>query len=108
MGFKSGTRVRLDDALKMMMVKSANDIAVAVAEAVGGSVAGFAERMNAESQAPRHDPLALGQPERAPRRGAGHQRRATWRSSRARCSRSFPQHRDYYKAPGDQDRRTRC
>jgi D-alanyl-D-alanine carboxypeptidase len=46
MGFRPGTTLALDDALKMMMVKSANDIAVAVAETVGGSVAGFANRMN--------------------------------------------------------------
>jgi D-alanyl-D-alanine carboxypeptidase len=47
MGFRPGSTLALDDALKMMMVKSANDIAVAVAEAVGGSVEGFAARMNA-------------------------------------------------------------
>ena len=41
MGFEPGTVLTLDNALKMMMVKSANDIAVAVAEAVGGSVAGL-------------------------------------------------------------------
>ena len=34
----------------MMMVKSANDIAVAVAETVGGSIAGFADRMNEEAK----------------------------------------------------------
>jgi D-alanyl-D-alanine carboxypeptidase len=46
MGFRPGTIITLDNALKMMLVKSANDIAVAVAEGVGGSVAGFANRMN--------------------------------------------------------------
>jgi D-alanyl-D-alanine carboxypeptidase len=46
MGFRPGTLLTLDNALKMMMVKSANDIAVAVAEAVGGSVDGFSARMN--------------------------------------------------------------
>jgi D-alanyl-D-alanine carboxypeptidase len=50
MGFKPGSTFTLDNALKMMMVKSANDIAVAVAEAVGGSVDGFAERMNATAE----------------------------------------------------------
>ena len=69
--FKPGTTLTLDDALKIMMVKSANDIAVAVAEAVGGSVAGFAERMNAESQRARHDALALRQPARPARRAPG-------------------------------------
>lgn len=49
MGFKAGSVLTLDNALKMMMVKSANDIAVAVAETVGGSEAGFAALMNAEA-----------------------------------------------------------
>lgn len=50
MGFRPGTILTLDNALKMMMVKSANDVAVAIAEGVGGSVAGFANRMNAAAR----------------------------------------------------------
>jgi D-alanyl-D-alanine carboxypeptidase len=46
MGFRSGTQVTIDNALKMMMVKSANDMAVVLAEGVGGSVDGFSELMN--------------------------------------------------------------
>jgi len=46
MGFKLGTTVTIDNALKMLMVKSANDIAVAIAEGVGGSIEGFADMMN--------------------------------------------------------------
>jgi D-alanyl-D-alanine carboxypeptidase len=46
MGFKIGTTLTIDNALKMMLVKSANDIAVALAQGVGGSVDGFAEMMN--------------------------------------------------------------
>ncbi len=49
MGFKPGSVMRLDNALKMMLVKSANDIAMAVGENVGGSQAAFAVRMNAEA-----------------------------------------------------------
>ena len=49
MGFKPGSVMRLDNALKMMLVKSANDIAMAVGENVGGSQAAFAGRMNAEA-----------------------------------------------------------
>ncbi len=45
MGFGVGTQVTVDNALKMMMVKSANDMAVMVAEGVGGSVDDFAEQM---------------------------------------------------------------
>ncbi|MBV9433145.1 MAG: D-alanyl-D-alanine carboxypeptidase, partial [Hyphomicrobiales bacterium] len=46
MGFRPGTVLTVDNALKMLLVKSANDIAVALAESVGGSVEGFAEMMN--------------------------------------------------------------
>jgi D-alanyl-D-alanine carboxypeptidase len=50
MGFKVGTRVTLDNALKMLMVKSANDMAVTIAEGVGGSLEGFADMMNANAR----------------------------------------------------------
>ncbi len=50
MGFKLGATVTVDNALKMLMVKSANDIAVAIAEGVGGSLEGFANMMNANSR----------------------------------------------------------
>jgi D-alanyl-D-alanine carboxypeptidase len=50
MGFKIGTRVTLDNALKMLMVKSANDMAVTIAEGVGGSIEGFADMMNANAR----------------------------------------------------------
>jgi D-alanyl-D-alanine carboxypeptidase len=46
MGFKAGTQLTLDNALKMLMVKSANDMAVTIAEAISGSVDKFAEEMN--------------------------------------------------------------
>jgi D-alanyl-D-alanine carboxypeptidase len=50
MGFHVGTRLTLDNALKMLMVKSANDMAVAIAEGVGGSLEGFANLMNANAR----------------------------------------------------------
>jgi D-alanyl-D-alanine carboxypeptidase len=50
MGFRPGTEVTLDNALKMLMVKSPNDIAVMVAEGVSGSVEAFADDMNADAQ----------------------------------------------------------
>ncbi len=49
-GFKPGTTVTVDNALKMLMVKSANDIAYVLAEGVGGSVEKFADDMNAASR----------------------------------------------------------
>src|SRR6478609_497875 len=50
MGFKPGTQVTVDNALKMMLVKSANDMAVVLAEGVGGSIDGFSAMMNQSAQ----------------------------------------------------------
>ena len=50
MGFNAGTTLTVDNALKMLMVKSANDMAVAIAEGVGGSISGFADLMNANAR----------------------------------------------------------
>jgi D-alanyl-D-alanine carboxypeptidase len=50
MGFKAGTQLTLDNALKMLMVKSANDMAVVLAEGVSGSIEKFADDMNAASR----------------------------------------------------------
>ena len=50
MGYQVGTVMNVDNALKMMIVKSANDIAVAVAETVGGSEAKFVSMMNQEAR----------------------------------------------------------
>ncbi len=45
MGFPVGTQVTVDNAIKMMMVKSANDMAVLLAEGVDGSIENFADDM---------------------------------------------------------------
>ena len=45
MGYAVGTQVTVDNALKMMMVKSANDMAVLLAEGVDGSIENFADDM---------------------------------------------------------------
>lgn len=50
MGFKPGTLVTVENALAMMMVKSANDMAVVLAEGVGGSIDGFSAMMNQTAQ----------------------------------------------------------
>jgi D-alanyl-D-alanine carboxypeptidase len=50
MGFKPGTIVTVENALAMMMVKSANDMAVVLAEGVGGSIDGFSAQMNQAAQ----------------------------------------------------------
>ena len=50
MGLRPGTQVTVDNALKMMMVKSANDMAVVLAEGVGGSIDEFSAKMNQTAQ----------------------------------------------------------
>src|SRR5712672_2810085 len=50
MGFRPGIQVTVDNALKMMLVKSANDMAVVLAEGIGGSIDGFSAQMNQTAQ----------------------------------------------------------
>ncbi len=45
MGFPVGTQVTVDNALKMLLVKSANDMAILLAEGVDGSIENFADDM---------------------------------------------------------------
>jgi D-alanyl-D-alanine carboxypeptidase len=49
-GIRAGQSVTAEDALKLLMVKSANDIAVVIAENVGGSLEAFVRDMNAEAR----------------------------------------------------------
>jgi D-alanyl-D-alanine carboxypeptidase len=50
MGFPVGTVMTIDNALKIIMVKSANDVAWALGEAVSGSREAFVAEMNAAAQ----------------------------------------------------------
>ncbi len=50
MYYKPGAQLTLDSALKILLVKSANDIAVAIGERVSGSVDNFVARMNADAR----------------------------------------------------------
>lgn len=50
MGYPVGTILTLDDAIKIIMVKSANDVATSIGESLAGSEEAFASRMNAESK----------------------------------------------------------
>jgi D-alanyl-D-alanine carboxypeptidase len=50
MGFRSGTKLTVDNAIKMMMVKSANDMAVTLAEGVAGASENFTDEMNRTAQ----------------------------------------------------------
>ena len=49
-GLRAGSKVSVDFALKSILIHSANDMAEVLAEGVGGSITGFAARMNAEAR----------------------------------------------------------
>ena len=46
LGLEAGDTMTLDQALHALMLKSANDVAIMIAEYLGGSVEGFADMMN--------------------------------------------------------------
>ncbi|HMO29069.1 D-alanyl-D-alanine carboxypeptidase family protein [Enterovirga sp.] len=50
LGLRPGLTLTLDNALKIIMVKSANDVATMIGENLGGSVEGFAGLMNQASR----------------------------------------------------------
>jgi D-alanyl-D-alanine carboxypeptidase len=51
LGVKAGDRLKVDDAIKGLVTKSANDAAVVVAEALGGSVGEFCRMMTRKARA---------------------------------------------------------
>jgi D-alanyl-D-alanine carboxypeptidase len=51
LGLRAGSSIRVEDAIKAIVTKSANDMAVAVAEYVGGSESRFAEEMTEKAHA---------------------------------------------------------
>ncbi len=50
MGYKKGVQLRIDTALKIIIIKSANDVSHALGEAVAGSLKAFVGRMNTEAK----------------------------------------------------------
>jgi D-alanyl-D-alanine carboxypeptidase len=95
MGYKVGTVLTVDNALKMMIVRSANDIAVALAETVAGSEAKFVAMMNAEARRLGMNGTSFRNPNGLPAEGQYSTARdlavlarATWME--------YPQYRDYF------------
>ncbi len=48
-GLQPGDRMTLDQALHILLINSANDVAVMIAEHIGGSIDGFVQMMNNEA-----------------------------------------------------------
>lgn len=51
LGLRAGSSIPVKDALNVIVVRSANDLAVALAEKLGGSEAGFVRQMNRKARA---------------------------------------------------------
>ncbi len=49
MGYKIGVKLRVDTALKIIIIKSANDVSQALSEAVAGNLGNFVQRMNRQA-----------------------------------------------------------
>ena len=50
LGLTAGSTIRVEDAIRALVVKSANDIAVVVAEALGGTEVKFAQKMTSKAR----------------------------------------------------------
>ncbi|NLH83639.1 MAG: D-alanyl-D-alanine carboxypeptidase [Phyllobacteriaceae bacterium] len=50
LGLRPGQSIAVEDAIRALVTKSANDVAVVIAENIGGSEAGFARRMTATAR----------------------------------------------------------
>lgn len=98
MGFKVGTQVSLHDALMMLMVKSANDIAASIAHSVAGSEDAFVQLMNGEARR-----LGMSQTTFVNPHGLPDERQVTSARDMALMGMAlwnhFPQYHDYLNKP---------
>lgn len=98
MGFRPGTELTVDNALKMLMVKSANDVAVVLAEGVSGSIDNFADDMNHAARA-----LGMTQTNYVNPNGLPDDRQVTSARDLAILARAllreFPEHELYWRLP---------
>lgn len=98
-GLKPGQALTLDDALKVLLVKSANDVAFAIAENVGGTKENFVAMMNAEARRLGMNSTNFINPHGLP--GAGQYTTARDLAVLALAiKRDFPQHAGYFSLEG--------
>lgn len=50
LGLKAGSTIKVEDAIRALVTKSANDVAVVIAERLGGTEAKFVTKMNAKAK----------------------------------------------------------
>lgn len=96
MGYKVGTVITVDNALKMVIVRSANDIAVALGETVGGSEARFVALMNQEAKRLGMNATRFVNPNGLPAAGQVTTARDLAVLARAVWM-DFPQYREYFR-----------
>ncbi|MEZ5854941.1 MAG: D-alanyl-D-alanine carboxypeptidase family protein [Hyphomicrobiaceae bacterium] len=95
LGLPVGGEITVDLAIRVLIVKSANDVAVMLAEKVGGSVEGFAKRMNETARRLGMTSTHFVNPNGLPDPGQVTSARDLARLSRAMMTR-FPEHRDLW------------
>gem|GEM_PF-239543 len=101
MGFGIGTQVTVDNALKMLMVKSANDMAVTLAEGIGGSYDAFVTEMNHTAQELGMTATLYANPNGLPDEGQVTTARDMAILARA-IIREFPEHEMMFRIPAIQ------
>lgn len=97
-GLPRGTKLSVDWALQALLVRSANDIAVALAEAVGGSEANFVRMMNQHAERLAMTGTYFSNPHGLPDRRNVTTARDLGLLARA-IIREFPQYQRYFDAP---------
>ena len=90
--------MNVDNALKMMLVHSSNDIAVAISETVGGSEHGFVAMMNAEARSLGMASTHYDNPNGLPSPGQLTTARDLAVLARALWT-DFPEYREYFRIP---------
>ena len=58
---RAGQTIKVEDAIKGLVTRSANDAAVVIAEYIGGTEEGFARMMTKQGACARHEPHRLSQ-----------------------------------------------
>ena len=99
MGFPVGIQVTVDNAIKMLMVKSANDMAVMLSECIDGSIDNFAQNMTDTAHRLGMSQIKLRQPQRAAGRRAGVTSARDLAILARALIRDFPQYSFYWHIP---------
>ena len=96
LGLKPGSRISVDDAIRALVTKSANDVASTIGENLGGSEANFAARMTRTAR-------SIGMSRTTFRNASGLPNPDQWTTARdmatlgLRLQRDFPQYYPYFR-----------